>query len=327
MSLLAVTNLTTTFRTSRGPLVAVNDVSFVIEAGEIVGLVGESGSGKSAASRSIIGLIPQPPGQVSGSIRLSGNELVGRSQRELQRVRGEQVAMIFQDPMTSLNPVYTVGEQVAEALRFHKRLGRAAAMAHVAELFRRVGIAEPEARLRAFPHQLSGGMRQRVMLAIAIACQPALLIADEPTTALDVTIQAQILDLLRDLNRERGMAVLLITHDLGVVAEACQRVMVMYAGRIVEQATTARLFPAGGATAGARHPYTRGLLSSMPDSGRRQGRLLPIPGSPPDLVRPPVGCAFAPRCPLARERCRAEIPALRELTPGHLSACHFAEDL
>jgi oligopeptide/dipeptide ABC transporter ATP-binding protein len=229
--------------------------------------------------------------------------------------------------MTSLNPVYTVGEQVAEALRFHKGLGRAAAEAQVAALFGRVGIAEPVARLRAYPHQLSGGMRQRVMIAMAIACQPALLIADEPTTALDVTIQAQILDLLRDLNRERGMAVLLITHDLGVVAETCQRVMVMYAGRIVERASTAQLFPAGGAGGGARHPYTRGLLSSMPDIGRRQGRLTPIPGSPPDLARPPAGCAFAPRCPLARERCRAEAPALRELSPGHLSACHYAEEV
>ena len=300
---------------------AVDDISFSLDTGEIVGLVGESGSGKSVTSRSILGLIPQPPGAVKGSIRLEGVELVGQSQRDLQRVRGERVAMIFQDPMTSLNPVYSISEQVAETLRFHKGLGQAEAMQRTVDLFVRVGLPRAKERLRAYPHELSGGMRQRVMIAMAIACDPRLLIADEPTTALDVTIQAQILDLLRELNQERGMGLLLITHDLGIVAETCQRVMVMYAGRIVEQAPATALF------AQPLHPYTIGLLNSIPSIEQRRERLQPISGAPPDLARRPSGCSFHPRCPLARDRCQAEVPALRELHPGHLTACHFAEEL
>lgn len=317
--LMEVTRLTTTFRTSQGRLTAVDDLSFTIMAGEIVGLVGESGCGKSVTSRSLMGLIPQPPGSVRGSIRLEGQELVGQNRRAWQRVRGERMAMIFQDPMTSLNPVYSVGEQVGEALRFHKGLGRQAAREVVAGLLLQVGL--PSERLDAYPHELSGGMRQRVMIAMAIACAPRLLIADEPTTALDVTIQAQILDLLVQLNRERHMALLLVTHDLGVVAEVCQRVMVMYAGRVVEQSAVTDLFRQ------PLHPYTLGLMHSIPDIERPQARLQPIPGAPPDLVRVPAGCPFHPRCPLVREECRSQRPSLRELLPGHLTACHFAREL
>ncbi len=317
--LMEVTRLTTTFRTSQGRLTAVDDLSFTIMAGEIVGLVGESGCGKSVTSRSLMGLIPQPPGSVQGSIRLEGQELVGQNQRAWQRVRGERMAMIFQDPMTSLNPVYSVGEQIGEALRFHKGLGRQAAREVVADLLLQVGLSAE--RLDAYPHELSGGMRQRVMIAMAIACAPRLLIADEPTTALDVTIQAQILDLLAQLNRERHMALLLVTHDLGVVAEVCQRVMVMYAGRVVEQAAVVDLFRQ------PLHPYTLGLMHSIPDIERPQARLQPIPGAPPDLVRVPAGCPFHPRCPIVREECRSQRPSLRELLPGHLAACHFAGEL
>lgn len=302
-------------------------MSFRLEAGEVVGLVGESGSGKSVTSRALMGLIPQPPGHVRGHIALEGMSLVGQPQRVLRRIRGERVAMIFQDPMTSLNPLYPVGEQVAEALRFHKRMGRREAGRQVVELFGRVGLPQPEKRLRVYPHELSGGMRQRVMIAMAIACNPQLLIADEPTTALDVTIQAQILDLLRELNQERGMALLLITHDLGVVAEVCQRVLVLYAGRIVEQGPVVGVLTPAAQGSTALHPYTLGLLRSSPDVDGRQGRLQPIPGAPPDLSALPGGCAFHPRCPLVRERCRSERPLLREVAPGHMSACHFAEEL
>ncbi len=325
--LLAVTDLSIRFRSPRGSLLAVDGLSFELGAGEVVGLVGESGSGKSVTSRSLIGLVPQPPGQVSGSIRLEGTELVGQSQQLLRRLRGERLAMIFQDPMTSLNPLYAVGEQVAETLRFHKRLKRREAEAQVVALFEQVGLSQAQQRLRAYPYQLSGGMRQRVMIAMAIACNPRLLIADEPTTALDVTIQAQILALLRQLNQARGMGLLLISHDLGVVAQICQRVMVMYAGRIVERGPVAALFAPRSQGGQILHPYTLGLLRSTPNLEQRQGRLQPIAGAPPDLSRLPSGCAFHPRCPLVQARCRSERPELRELQPGHFSACHFAEDL
>jgi peptide/nickel transport system ATP-binding protein len=262
-----------------------------------------------------------PPGIVRGRVLLKGDDLIRMPQRSLRRIRGEQIAMIFQDPMTGLDPLYTAGEQVAEALRFHRQLSHRQAATVVLELFELVGIPEAAKRVRSYPHQLSGGMRQRVMIAIAIACSPKLLIADEPTTALDVTIQAQILQLLRSINADRGMAILLVTHDLGVIAETCQRVMVMYAGRIVEQTTAVALFER------PLHPYTRGLLASMPSATRRKDRLRPIGGSPPDLLKPVESCAFAPRCPLVHPRCRAEVPSLREIRPGHLSACHVAESL
>jgi peptide/nickel transport system ATP-binding protein len=322
--LLQVRDLVTSFRTGSGVVTAVRGIDLGIEAGEIVGLVGESGSGKSVTARSIIGLIPMPPGQVQGSVRLEGQELVGLKQKELQKIRGERIAMVFQDPMTSLDPLFTVGEQVAEAIRFHQGLSKQAANAHVVELFTKVGIPRAAERVRSYPHQLSGGMRQRVMIAMAIACGPRLLIADEPTTALDVTIQAQILDLLRSLNRERRMAILLVTHDLGVVAQTCERVMVMYAGRIVEQAPVKPLFRA------PLHPYTRGLLASIPDIADRRERLSPIPGSPPYLGARIDGCAFAARCPLVIDRCRVERPELRWLPVAdadHLTACHRAEEL
>jgi len=322
--LLAVRDLVTTFRTGSGVVTAVRGIDLTIEPGEIVGLVGESGSGKSVTARSIIGLIPSPPGHVAGSIVLEGQQLVGRSQRELQKIRGERIAMVFQDPMTSLDPLFTVGEQVAEAIRYHQGLSRAAANAHVVQLFEQVGIPRAAERVSSYPHQLSGGMRQRVMIAMAVACGPRLLIADEPTTALDVTIQAQILDLLRRLNHERRMAILLVTHDLGVVAQTCERVMVMYAGRIVERAPVRPLFAA------PLHPYTRGLLASIPDIADRRERLSPIPGSPPNLALAIEGCAFAARCPLAIDRCRSERPLLRTLAAAdgdHETACHRAEGL
>ncbi len=319
--LLQVSHLTTTFRTTRGLLTAVNDISFSIQPAEVVGLVGESGSGKSATSRSLMGLIPQPPGKVQGSILLDEKELMGQSAREWQRIRGEHIAMIFQDPMTSLNPLYTIGEQVAEALRFHEKMTQQQALETTEELFYQVGIPHPKERLRAYPHQLSGGMRQRAMIAMAIACKPRLLIADEPTTALDVTIQAQILDLLRSLNEKNGMALLLITHDLGIVAEICHKVMVMYAGRIMERAEVKVLFEK------PLHPYTFGLMQSRPDIDRPIERLQPIPGSPPNLIDVPTGCPFHPRCTYVQERCKVEVPVLREVEPAHESACHFAEVL
>jgi oligopeptide/dipeptide ABC transporter ATP-binding protein len=319
--LLQVQDLVTSFQTHQGQVAAVRGVSFTIESGEIVGLVGESGCGKSVTARSIMGLVPVPPGRLQGRILLHGVDLVGMSKRALQRIRGEQIAMIFQDPMTSLDPLYSAGEQVAETLRFHRKMSYKKAARAVVELFELVGIPLAAKRVRSYPHQLSGGMRQRVMIAMAIACSPKLLIADEPTTALDVTIQAQILQLLRSLNAERGMAVLLVTHDLGVIAETSHRVMVMYAGRIVEHATAVGLFGC------PLHPYTRGLLASMPSTTDRHARLRPIGGSPPDLSKPTCGCAFAIRCPLAHDRCRTELPLLRELRPGHWSACHVAEAL
>jgi oligopeptide/dipeptide ABC transporter ATP-binding protein len=332
MTLLQVDNLSVTFPTRRGRVKAVDDVSFRLAAGEIVGLVGESGSGKSVTSRAILGLLPQPPAQVTGSIQLDGLELVGQSQRVLRRWRGQRMAMVFQDPMTSLNPVYSVGEQVSEVLRCHQNMRRRQAEQQTIALFQQVGISQSKERLKAYPHQLSGGMRQRVMIAMAIACRPSLLIADEPTTALDVTTQAQILALLQSLNQEHGMSLLLITHDLAVVAQICQRLMVMYAGRIVEQATVAELF---GSRSGSQstslptvlHPYTLGLLQSTLHFKQYPSRLQPIAGTPPDLAQLPSGCAFSPRCPFVQERCYHESPRLRELRPGHLSACHFAEDL
>ena len=319
--LLEIRDLDVEFRTSAGPVRAVNGVTLDVRAGEIVGLVGESGSGKSVTSRAVMGLLPRRTTTIRGSIRLGGDELVGLPEKAYRRIRGERVAMIFQDPMTALDPLYAAGEQVAEALRFHFGLNRRAASARVRDLFDRVGLADPDGVSRAYPHQLSGGMRQRVMIAMALACEPELLIADEPTTALDVTIQAQILELLRDLVRERGMALLLITHDLGVVHELCERAAVLYAGRVAETA------PVRGLFRGPLHPYTAGLAASIPSIATRLRRMPQIHGTPPDPAHLPPGCAFAPRCPAAIERCRVEVPALLEVAPGRESACHRSDEL
>ncbi len=303
--LLRVRDLVTVFETVEGPLRAVDGVGFEIGVAETVALVGESGCGKSVTALSLLGLV-DPPGRVAeGSIEFRGRELRGLSERELRSVRGREIAMVFQEPTTSLNPVMTVGRQVVEVFQVHQRLDRGAARRRTAELFALVGIPAPEERLDQYPHQLSGGMRQRVMIAMAIACQPALLVADEPTTALDVTIQAQILDLLEKLRRDLRLSILLITHDLAVVAETAQRVVVMYAGQVVEQAGVRALF------AEPLHPYTRGLLDSLPRPGAGDAPLQAIPGVVPDLRRLPPGCRFAERCPRVFDRCREQpVPLL-----------------
>ncbi|HEY8393890.1 MAG TPA: ABC transporter ATP-binding protein [Thermaerobacter sp.] len=320
--LLEVQELTAGFYTNDGPLVAVEDVSFTIAAGETVCLVGESGSGKSVTSLAIMRLLEYDNGFISGGrILLDGEDLVTKSQEEMRRIRGRHIAMIFQEPMTALNPVFTVGDQIAEAVMLHEGLDRTAAMGRAVEMLRLVGIPEPEVRARQYPHEFSGGMRQRAMIAMALACRPRLLIADEPTTALDVTVQAQILDLLRRLRDELGMSILLITHDMGVAAEMADRIVVMYAGRVVEEGTVYQVFDA------PRHPYTMGLLASVPDlEGPRQRRLRAIPGAVPGIGRMPPGCRFHPRCPHAEERCRADEPPLRDVG-GRRVACWLAEEL
>jgi len=322
MALLEIENLQTHFRTPEGVNRAVDGVSFTVEAGETVAIVGESGCGKSVTASSILRLIPEPPGKIKGSIRFEGVDLLKLDERAMRDIRGNQISMVFQEPMTSLNPVLTVGRQIGETLRLHQGLGREAAERRVVEMLRLVGIAEPERRAREYPHQLSGGMRQRVMIAIALACNPKLLIADEPTTALDVTIQAQILDLMSELKQRVGAAIILITHDLGVVAEIAERVLVMYAGRKVEEAPVRELFRS------PRHPYTQGLLGALPRLGSsvndKATRLVEIPGAVPSLKQRIAGCVFASRCALAREVCRQVPPALELKAPGHLAACHFA---
>jgi len=306
MPLLEVTDLTTVFQTDAGVARAVDGVSFRIEEGETLGLVGESGCGKSVTSCSILRLIPSPPGRImaGSSVRFRDRELLTLSESEMRSVRGNDIAMIFQEPMTSLNPVFTVGEQIAEAVRAHRRPGKREAWERAVEMLGLVGIPAPEKRSHDHPHQFSGGQRQRVMIAMALSCDPDLLIADEPTTALDVTIQAQILDLLAELRDRLGMAMLIITHDMGVVAQVCDRVAVMYAGRIVEDAPTAALFSS------PRHPYTQGLLRAIPRIGRRIDRLETIPGQVPSALAWPAGCRFHPRCPFAWERCAQEEPGL-----------------
>ena len=319
--LLSVRNLVTEFRTDEGVLRAVDDVSFELPAGGTLGVVGESGCGKSVTSLSILRLI-QPPGRVaSGQIVFEGRDLLALPERDMRAVRGARIAMIFQEPMSSLNPVYSVGEQIIESVVLHQKRSRADAWARAVELLALVGIPSPAERAHAYPHQLSGGMRQRVMIAMALACEPRLLIADEPTTALDVTIQAQILELLASLRKKLGMAVMLITHDLGVVAEFADEVVVMYAGRVVERASVRELF------ARPLHPYTRGLLRSVPSYGdnARAARLPTIPGVVPDLRRLPSGCRFRDRCDRAFDRCAAEEPALRDRGPGRLARCHLDE--
>jgi peptide/nickel transport system ATP-binding protein len=315
---LEIRDLVTEFRTDHGVVRAVDGVSFSIPARGTLGLVGESGSGKSVTALSIMRLVASPPGRVAGGeIRYNGKDLVTLPIEEMRAIRGNRIAMIFQEPMTSLNPVHTVGDQVGEAVRLHQKKSRAEARAVAIEMFRLVGIPSPEERIDAYPHQLSGGMRQRVMIAMALACKPDLLIADEPTTALDVTIQAQILELLKSLQRELGMSILLITHDLGVVAETGDEVVVMYAGRVVEQAPTKTLFAA------PRHHYTAGLLASVPAYGDgTHDRLREIKGIVPSLWELPKGCKFADRCPAVQDRCRAEEPQLVQLG-GSKVRCHF----
>ena len=322
MSLLEVENLQTHFRTPDGVTRAVDGVSFTVEERETVAIVGESGCGKSVTANSILRLVPEPPGKIAGTIRFDGIDLLTLDDGAMRDIRGNQISMIFQEPMTSLNPVLTIGRQIGETLRLHQGLGRRAAEAQAVEMLNLVGIAEPRRRAREYPHQLSGGMRQRVMIAAALACNPKLLIADEPTTALDVTIQAQILDLMADLKKRVGAAIILITHDLGVVAEIAERVVVMYAGRNVEEAGVAELFSE------PRHPYTQGLIGALPKLGSSlagvEAKLAEIPGVVPDLKQRIAGCMFASRCPLVRDLCRRVAPALEAKALGHFAACHFA---
>jgi peptide/nickel transport system ATP-binding protein len=322
MALLEIENLQTHFRTPDGVNRAVDGVSFQVNEGETLAVVGESGCGKSVTAMSILRLIPEPPGKIAGAIRFQGRDLLQLSDREMRDIRGNAISMVFQEPMTSLNPVLTIGRQLGETLRLHEGLDKRAAEARAVEMLQLVGIPEPRRRVREYPHQLSGGMRQRVMIAMALACNPKLLIADEPTTALDVTIQAQILDLMKDLKRRIGAAIVLITHDLGVVAEVAERVMVMYAGRQVEEAPVAQLFHT------PRHPYTQGLLGAVPKLGSSldasESRLAEIPGAVPSLKQRITGCVFAGRCALATELCRQVAPAFEAKASRHLAACHYA---
>jgi peptide/nickel transport system ATP-binding protein len=323
VALLEVRDLQVHFQTETGVNRAVDGLSFAIDEGEALAIVGESGCGKSVTSLSVLRLLPTPPGRIAGEIRLRGDNLLTKSEREMRALRGGAISMIFQEPMSSLNPVYTVGRQIAEAVRLHSGASAQDARKRAVEMLDLVGIPVPARRVDEYPHQLSGGMRQRVMIAMALACNPALLIADEPTTALDVTIQAQILDLLRDLRARTGTAILLITHDLGVVAEFAERVLVMYAGRKVEEAPVEALF------ANPLHPYTQGLMKAVPRLGASLGgapsaALTEIPGRVPDLAQPIEGCVFAPRCARVQAVCRTIDPALVRKADGHYAACHFA---
>ncbi|SFR60173.1 peptide/nickel transport system ATP-binding protein/oligopeptide transport system ATP-binding protein [Marinobacter daqiaonensis] len=316
-ALLQVENLHTVFRQGRRAINAVNGVSFSVGRGETLAIVGESGSGKSVTAMSLLRLIPSPPGEIiDGDVYFDGRNLLDMSEDELRSVRGNEIAMIFQEPMTSLNPVLSVRQQLAEPMRVHRKVKEENIEARCLDLLRQVRIPDPEARLDAYPHQFSGGMRQRVMIAMALACEPRLLIADEPTTALDVTVQAQILELLKDLTRQHGSSMILITHDLGVVARYADRINVMYAGQIVESGTALEIFE------NPRHPYTLGLIASMPRlDAEEKARLKPIEGQPPDLGNPPAGCAFHPRCPFAKPQCREQDPPLEPYRGNHLKAC------
>jgi oligopeptide transport system ATP-binding protein len=311
------------FFTRDGVVKAVDGVTFALEAGQTLGVVGESGSGKSVTALSIMRLVPEPPGKVvSGDIRFKGESVLEMSEQEQRKLRGDRIAMIFQDPMTSLNPVYRIGKQVAEPLRVHKSITRKEAWTAAAELLQRVGIPRAEERVRDYPHEFSGGMRQRAMIAMALACGPDILIADEPTTALDVTIQAQILELIEEVQQNTESAVILITHDLGVVADMADEVLVMYAGKAVEYGSADEIFY------NPVHPYTWGLLESLPRHDvDDKGLLCPIKGQPPSLIDLPPGCAFHPRCAYAKPECRTEDPALVEIDRGHLSSCLFAGDI
>ena len=315
--LLEVEDLRVQFDTDDGAVRAVDGVSFTLNAGETLGIVGESGSGKSVTGLSLLGLVPQPPGKiVSGAVRYAGQDLLRMKSKELNRIRGDRIAMIFQDPLTALNPLLTVEEQLSEVTMLHRGLSRQMASNHSIELLERVGIPNAGRRIFDYPHQFSGGMRQRVMIAMALSCQPDILIADEPTTALDVTIQSQILDLMKQLQAEQGTAIILITHDLGIVAGTCQNVKVMYAGKFVEEASATELF------AHPRHPYTLGLLHSVPRLDESAtDRLEPIAGQPPDPTQLPSGCPFHPRCPYAVEKCSAEYPPVVTSSGGSRYAC------
>jgi peptide/nickel transport system ATP-binding protein len=317
---LNVEHLRSSFFTLRGEVKVVDDVSLAVPKGKIVGIVGESGCGKSMTAKSIVGILKYPGRVVDGSIRLDGQELVDLPGRAMRQIRGRDISMIFQEPMTSLNPVVKAGRQVQEALLLHRSVSRAEARREVLEIFRTVGISEPEKRYDSYPFQLSGGLRQRVMIAMAMICRPKLLIADEPTTALDVTIEAQILKLMKDLSRDTGMSIILITHNLGVIAELCDFVHVMYAGKIVEQADTFTLFDR------PRHPYTQGLMAAVIRLDRDVERLQTIPGVVPNLLHLPAGCAFSNRCPYATEQCRTQPPVLRDVGGGHLVRC-FREEI
>ena len=324
--ILQIEDLCTSFYTREGVVRAVDGVSYDLGRGETLGVVGESGCGKSVTALSILRLVPSPPGKIdSGRVRFEGQDLLQLSPRRMQRIRGNEISMIFQEPMTSLNPVLTVGRQIGEVIVLHQGLSSRDAADKATEMLEMVRIPSARQRLREYPHQLSGGMRQRVMIAIALSCNPKILIADEPTTALDVTIQAQILALMNELQDRLGTAIILITHDLGVIAETARRVVVMYAGKKVEEATVEELYRA------PQHPYTVGLLASVPrlDRGeaQRNGRLTEIPGMVPSLLDQPAGCSFAPRCPHAVERCTREVPPLEEKAPGHWAACWESDKL
>jgi oligopeptide/dipeptide ABC transporter ATP-binding protein len=322
--LLSIRDLVVEFKTEDGVVHAVDGVSYDLFPGETLGIVGESGSGKSVSTLALLGLIPQPPGRiVSGTATFKGRDLLKLKKKELRRIRGNEVAMVFQDPMTSLNPVLTVGKQLGEAIKTHFPDEKDDAVKErVIDLLRLVGVPNPDTRYSQFPHEFSGGMRQRAMIAMAISNSPSLLIADEPTTALDVTIQAQVLEVLKRVQKETDAATILITHDLGIVAEMCDRVLVMYAGHIVETGDVETIFRA------PRHPYTIGLMDSLPKLTEDEEWLRPITGSPPSLIDVPPGCPFHPRCFLARERCRQELPPLASVEgSGHASACHFSEEL
>src|SRR5215471_3546074 len=316
---LSVNNLRVHFRTEDGILEAVSGVSFEIGKAETLGLVGESGCGKSVTAYSILKLLPVPPAEyAAGEIKFRGEDLLKLDDKAMRSIRGNLISMIFQEPMSSLNPIMTIGTQITEAIREHRKKARRESREIAINMLRRVGIPSPETRFNEYPHQLSGGMKQRAMIAMALVCHPALLIADEPTTALDVTIQAQILELLNELQSELEMSILLITHDLGVVAETCDRVAVMYAGKVVELAPAESLFSQ------PKHPYTHGLFRSLPTLGKRKEQLAAIPGAVPSPLDFPSGCRFRTRCPLAKDICKDE-PRLREITGNHLAACHFAE--
>jgi oligopeptide transport system ATP-binding protein len=322
VTLLSVRNLRTYFQTEDGTVKAVDGVSFDIERGKTLGIVGESGSGKSVTNLSILRLIPSPPGRiVSGEVFFDGRDILQLSTEEIRKVRGKRIAMIFQDPMSSLNPFMRISKQLMEMTQLHLGYSREKAFEHAVEMLELVGIPDARARANDYPHEFSGGMRQRVMIAMALSCQPELLIADEPTTALDVTIQAQILDLIKKLKRDTGTSVILITHDLGVVAGMTDEIIVMYAGKVFERAPTFELFEFPG------NPYTKGLLRSVPDPASTAETLYQIPGLPPDPAHLPPGCPFAPRCEKVQDVCRKEFPPFVQLSPGHESLCHFAQDV
>ncbi|GAA0354149.1 ABC transporter ATP-binding protein [Bacillus horti] len=325
-SILQVNDLHTYFISDHGNIPAVEGISFQVREGEILGIVGESGCGKSVTSLSIMGLVPSPPGKiVGGEILLEQNQkqvdLAQLSERKMRKIRGNEIAMIFQEPMTSLNPVYTIGNQIIEMIKIHRKISKKEASNRALAMLKQVGIPRAEQIMDEYPHQLSGGMRQRVMIAMAMSCQPKLLIADEPTTALDVTIQAQILELMKDLNREHGTAIMLITHDLGVVTEVCDRVIVMYGGRIVEEGSVRTIIK------DPQHPYTKGLIKSIPKLAEKQQRLYSIPGNVPKPGSLSQGCRFAPRCEAVMDICRIQEPSLIELTPSHMCRCLLHQDI